>query len=257
MKISVITVCKNSESTIERTIESVLMQTYKSTEYIIVDGKSTDKTLPIINKYRDKISSVISEKDSGIWQAINKGIAIATGDIIICLNANDVFYKSNVIEKVEAEFTSSDADLIYGDLIILDPKTGKTNYKKTSYVDRLFLYNNSLPHPSTACRIDLFKRYGFFNEKFRIAGDYDWFLRVILEKKIKIHYLNIPFSIFSLGGISTNKKYEKILKAEVKLITSQYFTLLERILYKNLMLKIMRILHLENILKSRAKLNLI
>lgn len=233
------------------------MQTHKNIEYIIVDGESRDKTLSIVNKYKNKISRIISEKDSGIWQAMNKGIARATGDAIICLNSNDEFYNPNVAERVVEEFRSSNADLIYGDLIILDPKTGKTYYKKTSYVDRLFLYNNSIPHPSTVCKIDVFNKYGFFDEKFKIAGDYDWFLRVILEEKIKIHYLNIPFSIFSLGGISTDKKYERIHKAELQLITGQYFTLFERILYKKLISKIMRVFWLEKIIKNKTKLNLI
>jgi glycosyltransferase involved in cell wall biosynthesis len=125
-KISVITVCYNSEKTIAETIKSVLIQDYENLEYIIVDGKSTDNTMNIINQNKDKIDVIISEKDNGIYDAINKGIKIATGDVIGILNSDDSFNGHNVLSKINSSFfLENDIDIVYSDVIFLNPISKK------------------------------------------------------------------------------------------------------------------------------------
>ena len=121
MKVSIITVSLNSESTIKECIESVLSQTYKNIEYIIVDGMSNDKTIKIIDSYRSKLDKFISEKDEGIYDAMNKGIKLATGDIVGILNSDDEYFNENVIENVVEAISNKQADSLHGDLCFVDP----------------------------------------------------------------------------------------------------------------------------------------
>ena len=120
MKISIITVCKNAETTIEKTIQSVLSQSYKNIEYVVIDGASTDNTNALIKAYRNRISHYVSEIDHGIYNAMNKGIKFAKGDIVFFLNANDIFYDEFVLEKVASVFSKADIELLYGDVFMTD-----------------------------------------------------------------------------------------------------------------------------------------
>ena len=131
MKISIITATYNSADTVEDTIKSIVGQTYPNVEYIIVDGGSTDGTLDIVNRYKDRITRVISEKDNGIFDAFNKGIALTTGDIVGILNSDDFYADSSVIQNVADKFKSSSVDTVYGDLVYIDPQD-------TSIVRRLW-----------------------------------------------------------------------------------------------------------------------
>ncbi len=257
LKVSVITVCKNAEQTIEQTIQSVLSQSYKNIEYIIIDGKSEDNTLKVINKYKKKIAYIKSEKDKGIYEAMNKGISASGGDIIIFLNATDYFYDSSVVKKIVKGFNSNKVDIVYGDSIILYPDSNKKKYKKYDKVDKTFLHNDTLPHQSTACRIELFKIYGYFDESFQIAGDYEWFLRVLFTKRVASHYVNYPFSIFRWGGISNKKSYKDIQKIECTRIVKKYFNFIENILYKEKLIRIIRKIDLlDNILRKKMRWDL-
>ena len=139
MKISVITVCRNSEETIERTLQSVACQTCKDFEYIVVDGVSTDSTLEIIDKYKSHISKFISEPDKGIYDAMNKGAKMAEGEYIVFLNADDVFIHENVLSLVAEKMKDKKADLFYGDLVFLEKNTGRINNRKQDNVNYIYL----------------------------------------------------------------------------------------------------------------------
>lgn len=223
MKISVVTVCYNSEDVIEKTVQSVINQTFDDFEYIIIDGASTDKTLEVVNKYKDKISKIISEKDRGIYDAMNKGIANAEGQYIIFLNADDVFLHENVL-KLAAENMNNNKDLYYGDLVFLEKATGKINNRKQDNVNYVYLCGGMLFHPAIFASKSLFEKVGVFDTKYRIAADYDWILKAIVKNNASCEYIGIPTTIFSEGeGASTNPKNKALHKNERKEIQHKYF----------------------------------
>lgn len=221
MKISMITVCFNSEKTIEDTLKSVLNQSYKDYEYIIVDGKSKDKTLDIIKKYEKKFNSklkYISEKDRGLYDAMNKGIKMCTGDIIGIINSDDVIADNQVFKKVVDTFEKEKADGVYSNLLIKDENldkvvrtfiSGKGNYKKGFYP----------PHPTLYLRKEVYNEIGYFNLNYRIAADYDFMLRVMKSGK-KLSYVDDIFTFMRSGGTSTDglKSYYKSFKESYKVL---------------------------------------
>lgn len=192
MKISIITVCLNSEITIEETIQSVLSQDYPDIEYIIVDGKSTDRTLEIINKYSDKISKIISEKDNGMYEAINKGIKMAAGEIIGLLHADDLFASRYVVSKIANEFQTKKIDCLYGDLVYVERKNLQKifrNWKSKSYRDNLFLKGWMPPHPTFYVRKNILEKFGYYNTRLKFSADYELMLRLIYKNKVVSSYL--------------------------------------------------------------------
>lgn len=218
MKVSIITVVWNNADTIKDAIESVLNQTYKNIEYIIVDGGSTDGTIEIIQSYGNKISKFISEKDEGIYDAMNKGIKLATGDIVGILNSDD-FYKSNdVIETVVREFISKDIDCLYGDLEYVDKNdTSKVirYWKSNPYKEGLFQKGWHPPHPTFFVKREIYYKYGMFNTNFKIAADYELMLRFLEKYKIKSSYIPKVLVRMRLGGAS-NKSVINIIKANIE-----------------------------------------
>lgn len=219
LKVSIITVCLNAEKTIERTIQSVTNQTYSNIEYIIIDGKSTDKTLEIINRYKDKISTIFSEKDHGIYDAMNKGIKLACGDVIYFLNAGDYLHDFSIVEKIVSVFTEDNSlDMVYGDVMCYD-ECGQKEYYKSSYIsDRYTLFTRGIWHQSIFARKSVFNKFGNFNLKYSIFADHDWILRVLLRHHIKSYYYNTPISFYLLGGMSQdcNIRYANELEEIVK-----------------------------------------
>lgn len=204
-KISIITVCYNSEKTIEDTIQSVINQTYKHIEYIVIDGKSTDATLSLINKYKDKISLIVSEKDKGIYDAINKGIELATGDIIGNLNSDDFYTDNNVIEDVVSQLQQTNADGLYADLNYVDNKnTDKITrlWKSNEYKKGMFLKGWMPPHPTFFVKKEIYQQYGKFNLEFTSAADYEIMLRFIHKHEISLTYLPRVIVKMRVGGIS-------------------------------------------------------
>lgn len=205
IKVSIITTCKNSEATIEDTINSVLSQDYPNIQYIIIDGQSTDRTLEILNKYRDKISILISETDAGIYYAINKGINLATGDIIANLNSDDFYSDSTIISQVVKAFENNAAEGVYGDLHYVDKHNTKKvirNWKSGKYIDGMFLNGWMPPHPAFFVKREIYNKYGLFNTSFKSAADYELMLRFIHKYKIKIAYLPQVLVKMRVGGKS-------------------------------------------------------
>ncbi|MDQ3191485.1 MAG: glycosyltransferase [Bacteroidota bacterium] len=215
MKISIITISYNSAQTIEDTIQSVLSQDYPDIEYIIIDGKSTDSTIDIIEKYKTRISKFISEKDSGIYNAMNKGIKMATGDVIGIINSDDIYANPNVISHVIKKFTKTDAEGVYGDLVYVS----RTNTQKISriwqageYTEGMFLKGWMPPHPSFYVKRSVYERYGLFNTQLKSAADYELMLRFIHKEKIKVSYLPEVMVKMRTGGQS-NLSFANRIKA--------------------------------------------
>lgn len=204
MKISIITVCYNSEFTIRDTIESVLSQDYSDIEYIIIDGASTDNTLDIINEYRDQIAKVISEPDKGIYDAMNKGIKIASGDVVGIINSDDFFTSNQSISKLVAGF-SDDVDAVYADLIYIkqqDKNQFSRLYSSASFARWKIRFGFMIPHPTFYARKMLFERHGYYKLDYRVAADFELMARFF---KAGITTRRVDAVVVSMreGGISS------------------------------------------------------
>lgn len=214
-KVSIITVCYNSEKTIEDTLQSVLNQSYQNIEYIVIDGVSTDSTLSIINNYKDKITTIVSEKDNGIYDAINKGIRLATGDIIANLNSDDFYIDNNVIADVVTTFEKEKTDTLYADLYYVDAvDTNKIvrYWKSKPYKEGLFLKGWMPPHPTFFVKKEVYQQYGLFDLQFKSAADYEIMLRFIHRFKTSIAYLPRVIVKMRVGGVS-NANLKNRIKA--------------------------------------------
>ena len=205
LNVSIITVSLNNVNTITATINSVLSQTYPNIEYIIIDGSSTDGTIELVNSFGNKISKFKSESDNGIYDAINKGIRLATGDIIGILHSDDFFYDKFVIEKVVKSFADNDIDAVFGDVQFVDPK--KTSkivryYSSKHFNTGKFKYGFMPAHPSFYVRRELYEKLGYYKTDYKIAADFELELRFLLINKLKYKYLEMPFVSMRTGGIS-------------------------------------------------------
>jgi len=210
MKVSIITVCYNRKATIGQSIQSVLNQDYPNIEYIIIDGNSSDGTQSIIESYSDKITHYISERDKGMYDAINKGLKLATGDIIGLMHSDDTFYDSKVVSKIVNTFLiSSNADAVYGDgiyvtndaeeKIIRNRIGGQYNFEK--------LKSGWLPlHPTVYIKKSIIEKYGYYSLDFKIASDTEFLLRYLFKHKINIVYMNEYVVKMKMGGLSTDYK---------------------------------------------------
>jgi glycosyltransferase involved in cell wall biosynthesis len=208
MKVSIITVCKNSELHIEKAIKSVISQSYKDIEYIIIDGNSQDKTKEIVAKYGDHITYFVSEPDDGLYEAMNKGIKIATGSFINFLNSDDYFYDRYVIQDVInfIEF-HPDCDFVYGDTHIRpDPKiSNQSSILKPplpSELAQAMIYGNLFVQGAVFTKHKLFSSLGIFSMDYKVSADFEWFTRLLQDSSLSIYYY--PRTIFSFyqGGFS-------------------------------------------------------
>jgi len=205
LKVSIITVSFNSVKTISDTIKSVLNQTYPDIEYIIVDGYSSDGTRELVRSFGNEISTFISEPDNGIYEAINKGIRSATGEIVGIINSDDFFYTNDVIEKVVRSFRDNEIDAVIGDAQFVDPKN-------TSKVVRYFSSKNFKPwkfkygfmpaHPGFYVRRELFEKFGYYKTDYKIGADFELLIRFLYINRIKYMYLEMPFLSMRTGGVS-------------------------------------------------------
>lgn len=205
MKVSIITVCYNSANTIETAIQSVLSQNYDNIEYIIVDGLSSDNTLQVIEPYKDKIAKVISEKDHGIYDAINKGIRAASGDLIGLLHSDDFLANSDTISNIAKKIQQEKTDSIYADLQYIDKDdTNKVirNWVSGEYQEGLFLKGWMPPHPTFYVKKWVYDTFGNYNLELKSAADYEFMLRVLHKRKISVTYLPELTVKMRVGGMS-------------------------------------------------------
>ena len=236
VKVSVITVCFNSEKHIERSIQSTFSQTYPNIELIIVDGKSTDTTMQTINRYKEKISLIISEPDEGIYDAMNKGVHKSSGGILYFLNSDDVFFDSNVVADIVDEFKKHpSSEIIYGQIKYVNiPKELLLTLQRIQfeYKSRLNLYiNRVVPQQCFFSKKSVFDKVGIFNKRYAIYGDYDWLLRSF-NQGINIRYADRLVALFNTQGLSYQKRYAAILeKMEVVYKNSNFFHFLIYLLW--------------------------
>ena len=222
-KITIITVTKNSEKFIERNIQSVIGQSYKNYEHIIIDGNSSDKTMEIVNKYKDKIAKIVSEDDAGLYEAMNKGVALAKGDIVGILNSDDFYANDQVISNIIEIFTKDPSlEACYADLIYVDRyKTSKIirYFKSSKFEQGLFSKGWSPPHPTFFVRRSVYEKFGLFNLNYRIASDIDLMIRFFEIHKIKTKYVPEIWVKMRMGG-TTNKSLKNIYKQNQEILKS-------------------------------------
>ncbi|SHK17567.1 Glycosyltransferase involved in cell wall bisynthesis [Clostridium cavendishii DSM 21758] len=209
-RISIITVTYNCERSIEKTINSILNQTYSNIEFLIIDGLSKDNTLNIVNRYKDKIAKVISEKDHGIYDAMNKGLKNATGEIIYFLNSDDSLVNKDVINNVMEVFNQNESiNFIYGDAIV-DGK--KIKYKHN--LRKIDLVRRTICHQAVFIDKSLINRFDGFDTKYRFCADYKLIMQCLFYEKCIHRYIEKEIVFYNLGGISAQNNYEYIINEE-------------------------------------------
>lgn len=212
MKVSIITSCFNREATIGQAIESVLAQDYPDIEYIVVDGASRDNSLQVINRYKDRISLIISEPDRGMYEAINKGIRMATGDIIGLLHSDDFLFGSHIISDIVKKFSETHADLVYGDGLFVD--FNRTDCPVRDWISGRYhkwkVRCGWLPlHPTVYIKRQVMDKWGLYNESYKIAADTDLLVRYLYKVDLHVAYLDCYVVRMRMGGLSTDSARRK------------------------------------------------
>ncbi len=210
MTISIVTVTYNSASTLVDTIESVLSQTYKDIEYIVVDGKSTDNTMDIVRSYEPRFLGrmrYVSESDKGIYDAMNKGIRMATGDVVGILNSDDFFTHPYVIEEVARQFQNPDVEAVHGDVHYVcdqQPDTCVRYYSSANFNKWQMRFGIMPPHPSFYCRRSLYERYGGYDSTFRLGADFEFVHRLLYHEQVTMQYVPQDFVTMRVGGVTSS-----------------------------------------------------
>lgn len=213
MKISIITIAYNNESDIEQTIQSVINQTYRNIEYIIVDGASKDNTLNIIEKYKTHITKLVSEPDKNLYDAINKGIKMATGDVVGLIHAGDRLHDNHVIEKINRHFMENEIDISYGHSKIVNHRDKPIRINKSPEYNHALARWGWMPsHQSIYVKRELFDKFGYYRTDLGGMADYEWFIRYFHINRFLIKRLDAFIVKFSLGGMSTRSYSEKLQK---------------------------------------------
>ena len=207
MLVSIITVCLNSVNTIEKTLLSVLSQDYKHVQYILIDGGSTDGTLQIINKYKGRLDSIISEKDNGIYDAMNKGLLLSKGEIIGILNSDDLYSSNDVISLVVDAFHNFNTKIVFGDLIHF---SNKKPYHTTRYYNANHFKTWKLrfgwmpPHPASFFHKSIYDSHGHYLTSFKTGADYEMFVRLLLKQKLTFTHVNKILVKMRTGGATSS-----------------------------------------------------
>lgn len=218
VKISVITAVFNARDSVEDAIKSVLRQTYDNFELIVIDGASTDGSKEVIENFRDSLGVFISEPDDGIYDALNKGIKFASGDVIGFLHADDVFENDDILSKVAINFMDSEIDAVYGDLVYISKKKPANilrYWKSGAYSEGMLKQGWMPPHPTFYCRRSAYTQMGMFDVSFDIAADYDCMLRFFTSKNFRCAYIPEVLVRMSVGGTS-NRSISNIIRKSVE-----------------------------------------
>lgn len=253
-KFSIITVCKNAINGITSTIDSVLAQNFTDYEYIIIDSQSNDGTTDIIRRYSLKVTHFISEPDKGIYDGMNKGISISSGEYVLFLNAGDKFTTEYSIAAVNSIIEQRNAEIYFGKIIWVDVDNKFVTTSKHEHIKyRSQLYNENFPHPATIYKRKVFDKYGLFDLKFPVYGDYEWNLRALVKHNASFFYADFIVTTFFTDGISNSSENILQKKSENDLLRSLYFkavqnkprtienTLFDKIFNKIMQVKLNRI----------------
>ena len=216
LKVSIITAVLNNRKTIEECMQSIINQTYQHRECIVIDGGSTDGTMDLLKKYENRMTKIVSERDNGIYDAMNKGIKLATGDVIGILNSDDIYNDATVIESVANAIMENSVDSCYGDLVYVD----KNNPDKVIRYWKSCIYRNGLfrsgwmpPHPTFFVKREVYEKYGCFNTDFKIAADYELMLRFLERHKISTYYIPEVLIKMRMGGMSNRSLKNLFIKS--------------------------------------------
>lgn len=218
MKISIVTVCYNSAATIADTLKSVAAQDYADIEHICVDGLSKDNTVEIIQSF-PHVAKWVSEKDKGLYNAINKGIEMATGDIVGVLHSDDFFPANDIISTVARTFKESEVDAVYGDIAFVNPNNLQKIvrlYSSARFTPKKFAYGYMPAHPSFYLKRECYNRFGLYHEDYKIAADYELVMRMLYTHKISYQYISKIFVYMRTGGVSNQTfKSRYVLNQEI------------------------------------------
>jgi len=217
-KITIITAVYNCNNTISDTIESILSQDYVNIELIVVDGGSTDGTLNKLNHYRNQIDVLITEPDLGIYDALNKGLKSATGDIIGFLHADDLYFDKGVLTKIVNAFSDTCVDVVYGDLLYVGNESTADvvrYWRSGTFHNEQLKYGWMPPHPTLYLRRSIYEKFGGFNIKYSISADYDFMLRILLNNSLRFFYISDVLVRMRIGGIS-NRSLSNIFQKSVE-----------------------------------------
>ena len=216
LKVSIITAVLNNRKTIEECMQSIINQTYQHRECIVIDGGSTDGTMDLLKKYENRMTKIVSERDNGIYDAMNKGIKLATGDVIGILNSDDIYNDATVIESVANAIMENSVDSCYADLVYID----KNNPDKVIRYWKSCIYRNGLfksgwmpPHPTFFVKREIYEKYGGFNTDFKIAADYELMLRFIEKNNISTCYIPEVLIKMRMGGMSNRSLKNLFIKS--------------------------------------------
>ena len=218
--LSIITINRNNANGLDKTIQSVINQSYEDFEYIVIDGNSTDHSIDIIKKYNSNINYWVSETDKGIYNAMNKGIAEANGNYVLFLNSGDYLVNSDVLKSVfEKQQT---ADIIYGNMQI-DWGNGKIiSGKMPDKITFKQMYIDTLWHPVSFIKKTLFDKYGLYNETYKVVADYDFFFKVIIINNVTTYHINVDIAMYNLNGLSSLPENKALEQAERRKVIESY-----------------------------------
>lgn len=250
--ISIITVNYNNASELKKTIESVVSQTFNDFEHIIIDGASTDGSIEVIKSFESEIAYWISEKDTGIYSAMNKAIKIAKGKYCLFLNSGDFVTNKNVLADVSNR--GLDADIVYGNMIIHHRNGKKELGKMPEQITFHQMIVDTLWHPVSFIKKSLFDTYGCYREDIKIVADYEFFLKTIIVYKVTTQYIPITISEFLLGGMSSHPSNAALIASERKKIQLEYFNEREIALEESKMINESNIYNkIRNLLKGKLQ----
>ncbi|MGZ4078691.1 MAG: glycosyltransferase family 2 protein, partial [Bacteroidia bacterium] len=223
-KLSIITINFNDQLGLSKTIKSVISQTISDFEFIIIDGASSDKSLDIIKHYADKISSWVSEKDNGIYDAQNKGIAKATGDYILFLNSGDCFYNEHIVENFYNFLKTNSKKIIYGNSNVLNADGSSYFIHPPEKLNLNFWYANTLTHQAVFFHNELFRKYGSFDPQYKFASDFEFLFKIYVKEPAEFVYFKELICNYDNTGLTSKDEYHKLILMERKIILQKYIT---------------------------------
>ena len=220
--ISIITVNYNNREGLEKTIHSVKSQSFQDFEYIVVDGASSDGSAELLKEHTDRINIGISERDSGVYNAMNKGIRVSSGDYLLFLNSGDFLVDNQVLENVLNY--KLERDIVYGDMRIRWSENNLSLGKMPQTINSFHLYKDTIWHPVTFIKRDLLIACGLYNENYKLVADYDFFCKAMIQKNAASKYIPVCIAEYNTEGMSSREEYKKIEKAERQKVISSYLT---------------------------------